>query len=133
MGFHWTDPSICVIYFHTLIVFYILAPHSIKRHRFLEQNDNSTLIAVRAMNLNINAFLATSNIDLNTSLLAIYVIKHWFKTYMLNLMCSANTMLNKMEIHAKIFFKCHHTDFDPKFIDHFYTKPFFNLVILCVL
>lgn len=52
---------------------------------------------------------------------------------MLNLMCSANTMLNKMEIHAKIVFKCHHTDFDSKFIDHFYTKPFFNLVILCVL
>lgn len=52
---------------------------------------------------------------------------------MLNLMCSANTMLNKMEIHAKIFFKSHHTDFDSKFIDHFYTKPFFNLVILCVL
>lgn len=33
------------------------------------------------MNLNINAFLATSIIELNTSLLAIYVIKHWFKTY----------------------------------------------------
>lgn len=52
---------------------------------------------------------------------------------MLNLMCLVNIMFNKMEIYVKIFFKCYYMDFDLKFIDYFYIKLFFNLVILCVL
>lgn len=85
------------------------------------------------MNLNINVFLVMFIIDLNILLLVIYVIKYWFKIYKLNLMCLVNIMFNKMEIYVKIFFKCYYMDFDLKFIDYFYIKLFFNLVILCVL